>query len=88
MLTRRCGTRVVDVLAPPTEQPVFKVKADEESAWAVDVGYMWDVCRSHSSLEVTSWIPKSVRSPFVNMTTILQVEQIVDGSIVYVEMVA
>jgi len=79
---------VIDVILPPDGDMVFRAKVDGESAWAVDCGYMWYICRPNPNLDVISWTRSSVLLEFGSDISIVRVEHMSDGSLVYIDVLA
>lgn len=79
---------VVDGILPSSENVVYRPKVDGESAWAVDCGYLWYVCRPNATLDVVSWTKSYIPLEFGKDIAIVRVEHMSDGSLVYIDVLA
>ena len=79
---------VLDVLYPLEDACVYRAKADGETMWVIEAGYMWYVCRPNDKLEVVSWILRGTSICFGPLVSILRVEQLMNGSLVYIDLLA
>lgn len=82
---RRTISNVVDVSRPPEGNLKFKIKADGETAWVIDGGSFWYICRPNRQLTVTGWVPKDFLQEPTNNPDLLRVEQLLDGRLVLID---
>ncbi|KAF8516072.1 hypothetical protein JB92DRAFT_3312587 [Gautieria morchelliformis] len=78
--------QVLDVLVPPKEANVFRWKADGEQCWVIGCGYIWYTCRPDARLTVFAWEASMAHTSFdIDCVTIVRAEQMIDGSLVYID---
>lgn len=79
--------QILDVLRPPKEANVFRWKADGEQCWVVGCGYVWYVCRPNGRLTTFAWEVNMAHKSFDgNMVTVIRAEHMIDGSLIYIDM--
>ncbi|CAH0521469.1 unnamed protein product [Peronospora belbahrii] len=66
----------------------YRVKVDGEHAWVFDAGSAWYVCRNDPNLTVVNYVIKSDVEEFTGLTNVLRVEQLVDGSMVLIDIIS
>lgn len=82
---RRTILNVIDVPRAPQGELRFRIKADGETAWVIDGGSFWYVCRPDRKLTVTGWIAKRHLEEPIKNPDIVRVEQILDGRLVLID---
>lgn len=83
---RMSSLPVIDIREVPDEGHIFRIKVDGENCWSIDVGCMWYICRPDVDVSVMGWLPKTSLKTFVLPPVVVRCEQLVDGSLVYVDL--
>ncbi|CAH0520257.1 unnamed protein product [Peronospora belbahrii] len=84
---RHAARPVKDVKMIPASDNSYRVKVDGEHAWVFDAGSAWYVCRNDPNLTVVNYVIKSDVEEFTGFTNVLRVEQLVDGSMVLIDII-
>lgn len=85
---RAVALPVKDVRMVPQHDVSYRVKVDGEHAWLFEAGSMWYICRSDPHLTVVGFRVKSVLDLLSPLSMVLRVEQLPDGSLVLIDMLA
>lgn len=78
-------TQVIDILHPPSDRMVFRVKADGVPRWLVRVGSMMYICKRDADMTVVSW--RVVMEGRSSGVSIAYAEEMSNGALIPIDIV-
>ncbi|KAJ3382885.1 hypothetical protein HDU92_004513 [Lobulomyces angularis] len=84
-ILRHSARPTKDIKHIPGSNNSYRIKVDGEYAWVFDVGSLWYICRNDPKLTVVGYIMKQFISTFRALHTVIRVEQMVDGTLVLID---
>ncbi|KAJ3220934.1 hypothetical protein HK099_003893 [Clydaea vesicula] len=84
-ILRHSARPTKDIKHIPGSKNSYRIKVDGEYAWVFDAGSIWYICRNDPKLTVVGYIMKQFISVFKALHTVIRVEQMVDGTLVLID---